>query len=152
MEQIDIKKHLLTHCKDKLALRRAGVQKNLDSVIISLREETKSSAGDKHETGRAMLQLERENAGKQLAEIEKLEAILERISFAVTPGPVHLGSVVKTSKANYFMSIPVGEVYIENEAYYAIGIGSPIGQVLLGKSEGDEIRFRESIFKIRTVY
>lgn len=152
MQQIDIKKQLLTYCRDQLALRRAGVQKILDSITVSLREETKSSAGDKHETGRAMLQLERENAGKQLAEVEKLEAILKRISLKISTGPIHLGSVVKTSKAHYYMSIPIGEIKIENQSYYAIGIGSPIGQVLLGKQEGDEVRFRESKFTIHNIY
>ena len=35
----------------------------------ALQSETKSSAGDKHETGRAMLQLEMEKAGQQLSGI-----------------------------------------------------------------------------------
>ncbi|WP_299216053.1 3-oxoacyl-ACP synthase [uncultured Dokdonia sp.] len=136
----------------QLSTRRAAVDNILANVAISLKEETKSSAGDKHETGRAMLQLERENAGKQLAEIEKLEAILQRISSDISPDPVHLGSVVMTSQANYFISIPVGEIKTEAGVFYAIGIGSPIGQLLLGKREGDEVRFRESVLNITNIY
>ena len=69
MNQQELKTHLLSICVSQLATRRASVDKILANVALSLKEETKSSAGDKHETGRAMLQLERENAGKQLAEI-----------------------------------------------------------------------------------
>jgi len=152
MNQQELKTHLRSACISQLATRRAAVDKILANVALSLKEETKSSAGDKHETGRAMLQLERENAGKQLAEIEKLEAILQRVSSAVSSGPVHLGSVVMTSQANYFISIPVGEIKTEIGVFYAIGVGSPIGQLLLGKREGDEVRFRESVLNIRSIY
>ncbi|WP_299762695.1 3-oxoacyl-ACP synthase [uncultured Dokdonia sp.] len=152
MKKQALKEELFKHCQSQLGLRRAAVDNILKNVALSLKEETKSSAGDKHETGRAMLQLERENAGKQLAEIEKLEAILHRISTAISSGPVHLGSVVHTSQANYFISIPVGEIKTEAGVFYAIGVGSPIGKLLLGKQEGDEVRFRESVFKINTIY
>jgi hypothetical protein len=152
MKEQEIKTHLLTTCASQLATRRAAVDKILANVALSLKEETKSSAGDKHETGRAMLQLERENAGKQLAEIEKLEVILHRISKDISSGPVHLGSVVMTSQANYFIGIPAGEIKTEVGVFYAIGVGSPIGQLLLGKREGDEVRFRESVLKINKIY
>ena len=152
MTQQQIKEHLLEACKQQLASRREAVDVILSNVAISLSEETKSSAGDKHETGRAMLQLERENAGKQLAEIEKLERILHRISIAVSPGPARLGCVVVTNKATYFLSIPSGELILNNKIFYAIGTTSPIGQRLLGKKGGDEVRFRESIISITAIY
>lgn len=152
MTKEEIKRQLLLHCKAHLASRRGAVQQLLDNVAISLREETKSSAGDKHETGRAMLQLERENAGKQLAEIEKLETIYHRIRPEMSKGPIHLGSIVETSSASYFISIPVGAITIKKQVYYGIGIGSPIGQLLMGKVEGDKVRFRESVITIHTIY
>lgn len=152
MNQKTVKKTLLIHCKNHLTDRRSGVQHILDNVAISLREETKSSAGDKHETGRAMLQLERENAGKQLAAIEGLETTFNRIGVEVMKGPVHLGSVVETDGAAYFISIPVGEIIIERQIFYAIGIGSPIGGLLMGKKVGDVVRFRESEITITSIY
>jgi len=152
MKQQQLKEALFKYCTSQLALRRAAVDKILANVALSLKEETKSSAGDKHETGRAMLQLERENAGKQLAEIEKLETILPRISTDISSGPIHLGSVVKTSQANYFIAIPVGEIKIEDEeVYYAIGVGAPIGQLLLGKKVGEEVQFQGKTFSIKTI-
>lgn len=152
MTKKEIKIQLLEACKKQLASRREAVDSILANVAQSLREETKSSAGDKHETGRAMLQLERENAGKQLAEIEKLEAILNRVSLEVSEGPVHLGCVVKTSQANYFICIPAGEITIHSTNFYAIGATSPVGQRLLSKGEGDEVSFRESTFKVYSIF
>lgn len=152
MNKKELKIKLLNACKKQLASRREAVDTILANVAHSLKEETKSSAGDKHETGRAMLQLERENAGKQLAQIEKLELILKRVSTTVSSGPVHLGSVIVTSQYNYFIAIPAGEITINGQMFYAIGATSPIGQRLLGKEEGDEVGFRESIFAINSIY
>lgn len=152
MTKKKLKIQLFKACKQQLASRREAVDAILTNVAISLKEETKSSAGDKHETGRAMLQLERENAGQQLAEIEKLEVILNRISSEISEGPVHMGNVVETSQAKYFMAIPAGALAIDDHVFYAIGATSPIGQRLLGKKEGDEVRFRESAFTITSIF
>ncbi|MFT5752102.1 MAG: hypothetical protein ACI86L_001613 [Dokdonia sp.] len=152
MTALDIKKELLKQCAHQLGTRRAAVDQILANVALSLKEETKSSAGDKHETGRAMLQLERENAGKQLAEIEKVEAILKRLRPDISQGPAHLGCVVATSQAKYYLSIPSGALNVDDHLYYAIGLGSPIGQLLLGKKEGDVVRFRESELRIQNIY
>jgi len=152
MTRQEIKTKLLNACQNHLSSRRQAVEAILANVAISLQEETKSSAGDKHETGRAMLQLERENAGKQLAQIEKLEAILQRFSPAISSGPVHLGSVVMTSQNNYFIAIPAGAITIGDELFYAIGATSPIGEILLSKKVGDAVNFRESEFEITSIF
>ena len=41
----------------------------MKEIKEALFEEIKSSVGDKHETGRAMLQLEREKVGNQFYEV-----------------------------------------------------------------------------------
>jgi len=152
MTQEEIKTKLLESCRNHLSTRRQAVEAILANIAISLQEETKSSAGDKHETGRAMLQLERENAGKQLAQIEKLEAILQRVSPDISSGPVHLGSVVMTSQNNYFIAIPAGAITIGDELFYSIGATSPIGAMLLSKEVGDSLRFRENEFRISSIF
>lgn len=146
------KAHLKDACVKQLASRRKAIDERLLQLSKSLEDETKSSAGDKHETGRAMLQLEREKAGHQLAEIEKLERISNRLPLLLAKGPAHLGCVIETTMANYYLSIPAGEIKIDNQLYYAIAVASPIGQLLLGKSEGATIAFRESEFTIKAIY
>ena len=116
-----------------------------------MQSETKSSAGDKHETGRAMLQLEREKAGHQLAEIEKTKQILSKINTESTSKNIGLGSVVYTTTSNYFISISAGELKVDGEMFYAISASTPIGQLLLGKSIGDEVVFRNMSFKITKI-
>lgn len=152
MTKEGIKAQLLQSCRNHLRGRRRAVEAILANVAISLQEETKSSAGDKHETGRAMLQLERENAGKQLAQIEKLEAILNRVSPEISSGPVHLGSVVMTSQNNYFIAISAGFIRLENIEFFSISRNSPIAMVLLGKIKGQEINFQANHFVITDIF
>ena len=74
-----IKQHLYNHCLKFVNTRFQTIQKTINEIQESLTSETKSSAGNKHETGRAMLQLEREKAGNQLAEVQKTKAMLSKI-------------------------------------------------------------------------
>ena len=55
-----LKKKLYMACECYLQLRFDALKERLDDINESLASETKSSAGDKYETGRAMLHLEKE--------------------------------------------------------------------------------------------
>lgn len=148
---INIKERLYLQCVDFVENRFQTIQNTINEIQESLTSETKSSAGDKHETGRAMLQLEREKAGNQLAEIQKIQVQLSKISMANTSEVVGLGSVVYTNKSNYFIAISAGEIKIDSTIFYAISPNTPIGQLLIGKTVGDEVIFREQKFKIETI-
>lgn len=148
---LKLKLALYKLCSDFIENRFQTIQKTIADIQKSLLSESKSSAGDKHETGRAMLQLEREKAGNQLAEIQKLKELFSRIDVSKTSNIIGLGSLVITSQNNYFLAISAGEFIIENETFYAISPNTPIGQLLLGKTIGDAIVFREQRFKIENV-
>lgn len=150
-DQLEIKNNLLQQCMDYVHVRLYNIQKVIDEIQESLLSETKSSAGDKHETGRAMLQLEREKAGNQLAEIQKLQETLAKIDISKNHVKIGLGSVVFTSNGNYFIAISAGELMIENQRVYAISQHSPIGQMLVSKQVGDRVDFRDQTFKIEQV-
>ncbi|MBB3123104.1 transcription elongation GreA/GreB family factor [Mesoflavibacter sabulilitoris] len=151
MKTQNIKTQLLQLCNQSLETRLQSVLAVIEDIKQSLQSETKSSAGDKHETGRAMLQLEREKAGHQLAEIEKTKQILSKINTESTYKKIGLGSVVYTTTSNYFISISAGELIVEDDMFYAISANTPIGQLLLGKSVDDVINFRNLEFKITKV-
>lgn len=146
-----LKSTLLAHCETYVKDRYERIQKTISDIQHALTSETKSTAGDKHETGRAMLQLEREKAGKQLAEVQKLQETIAKISTEQESGPVRLGSIVMTSQHNYFISISVGEIKMDQLSFYAIAANSPIGKVLLGKMTDDVIIFNQNQFQIKEV-
>jgi transcription elongation GreA/GreB family factor len=147
----ELKQQLYLKCVQSCNNRLEVVKNSIEEIQESLTSETKSSAGDKHETGRAMLQLEREKAGNQLAEIQKLQEILSKIDVTKTSKTVCLGSVVLTSSSNYFIAISAGEIILEEQKFFAISQNTPIGKLLIGKQSGDLVSFREQEFKVDAV-
>ncbi|MDG4946633.1 3-oxoacyl-ACP synthase [Weeksellaceae bacterium KMM 9713] len=126
-------------------------EKGLQQLQESLSAETKSSAGDKHETGRAMIQLEREQLGNQLANIEAEKEIILKIDPSSKSQIIGLGAVVLTSQHHYFIATSIGKIRLNNTDYYALSLGSPIGQLLSGKRAGDKFVFRNQEIEILEV-
>lgn len=133
---------LYDFCRSFIENRLNRIEKNIKEVQESLTAETKSSAGDKHETGRAMLQLEREKLGQQLAEAEKIAQILAKVPRADSTKTIRLGSYVKTTAGNYYLAISAGALKIEGDSVYCISPETPIGQLLMARSVGGRVVFR----------
>ena len=111
MSSKKIKEHLLLSCEQQIMQKYIIVQDKIKSIVASLDDDTKSSAGDKHQTARAMLQLDREQAGERLVEIEKtLEVLFTKSILQKQQLHAHLGSLVTTNKGLFFLSISLGVV------------------------------------------
>ncbi|GHC44011.1 3-oxoacyl-ACP synthase [Ulvibacter litoralis] len=147
----ELKAALLEQCSQVAAHRYQKIKETIAGIVESLEEESKSSAGDKHETGRAMLQIDRENAGKQLQEIENLLAIVRKIDISSSSDYTRLGSLVYTNQATYFIGISIGAVVISKTTYYCVALHSPIGAMLSGKKKGDSFVFNEKEYKVTSV-
>jgi len=146
-----VREQLIEHCNQFAEERKSHIDAQMQEIRDALNEETKSTVGDKHETGRALLQLEREKVGNQFKEVEDMYEALQKVKDYIPSDIVHLGSVVYTSKFNYFLSISAGETKAEKDTFYAISCASPIGRLLLSKSVGDEVKFRDQIFTIEKI-
>jgi len=144
----NIKIALHHQCERFVNHRLQTIEAIISSSQKALQSETKSSAGDKHETGRAMLQLEMEKAGQQLSTITQMKETLAKIEVSKTSKTVHLGSVVITDKANYYLSISAGQLVVGEDNYFAISTDSPIGKLLLGKQQNDRIVWNGTVIRI----
>jgi len=151
MTSLELKFELQQQCKDLIDFRLERIQKTIADIEYSLKDESKSTSGDKHHTGRAMLQIERENAGNQLREIEKVVQQLDKVDINTTSKVIRLGSLVETNHANFFMSISVGKLEVNNIFYLGVAPNAPIGLCLLGKTEGEQFNFNGTVYKIENV-
>jgi len=147
----NIKQELYTQCQVFVDSRLQAILKTIAEIQESLTSETKSSAGDKHETGRAMLQLEREKAGNQLAEVQKIKEALHKVNPESQHKVVALGSLVCTTQSNYFIAISAGEIIVNDQKFYAISPSTPIAKLILSKQIGDLIQFRNNTFTITKI-
>jgi len=145
------KEEVYKECIKLIDKRFDYIKNNIGDIQNNLLSETKSSAGDKHETGRAMLQLEREKSGVQLSKINEVRKALHKINIENKPVRVSIGSLVYTSKANYFIAVSLGLIEIKEKLCYAISPQTPMGQLLMGKAIGDTIEFNNSKFSIEKI-
>ena len=132
--------------------RIAAAQKAIEGAQASANEETKSSAGDKYETGRSMMQLEIEKNSVQLAEGMKLKQTLSLINPENTSDKILLGSIVVTGNGNFYIAISTGQIKIDDKVFFAVSPVSPIGALLMGKKAGDEAEFNGKKFSVKEVY
>lgn len=149
--KLEVKKLVYNYCFEFIESRLKTIEKAIFELQQSLDSETKSSAGDKHETGRAMLQIELEKAGKQLLEIQKIKDILKKTDITKSSEIICLGSLVFTTKSNYFIAISAGNISIDDQQFYTISMDTPIGQLLSAKCIGDEVIFRDEKIIIENV-
>jgi len=136
-----LKEKLFAKCILYVEKWEETVNTTITSAQKALTSETKSSAGDKHETGRAMLQLEMEKTGKQLHGITLMKEVLAKIQVNETSSIAHLGSLIITNKGKYYLSVSVGKITINTDIYFAISVSSPIGKLLLGKKKDEAFLF-----------
>jgi transcription elongation GreA/GreB family factor len=129
----------------------ATAQEAIQVAQQSANEETKSSAGDKYETGRAMAQLEIEKSMIQLGEAKKLKQVLDQISVERESPIISMGSVVFTNQGNFFIAISAGQFVIDSKTYFAISPNSPIGQKLMGLHAHDSFLFNKKEYQISNI-
>jgi len=147
----EIKKDLLKVLNATIDQKIEEINQTIADARESMANDTKSSAGDKFETGREMIQIE---LNKNLAQLEKnlqLKKSLSKIVENKVFDSIDFGCLVFTNQGNYFLSAPMGEIKYKNESYYALSIGSPIGKAILGKRVGDEITFQNRVLKIKSI-
>ncbi|MDC3326873.1 GreA/GreB family elongation factor [Flavobacteriaceae bacterium] len=143
-----IKQQLHLKCQELLQNRLRVVEKSMNDIYNNLETETKSTAGDKHETGRAMLHLEREKLGHQLAIINNQLQVFNKINLEAQISRVVLGSLVYTTQANYFISVSMGELKAGKIRAYAISPMSPVGQALMLKAVDETVFYNNQEIKI----
>ena len=129
-----------------------GRIETLQSGIASAREtahnESKSSAGDKYETTRAMMHLEIDKLGISLAEANRLFILNEQASIANGAKKVGLGSLVSLNNQWYFFGAGLGKIIVNDKTVFAVSIDAPIAKVLNGKVEGDRIEWNGKTHRI----
>ena len=126
-----------------------------EKAVLSAKEsrnsETKSSAGDKHETGRAMSQIELDNSEMQLGKVLNLKRQFLQLDVLKERNIVEPGCLVRTDNGTYFISIGLGKIELKNADCYAVSIQSPIGRAMQNKKVGDLISFQNKHFEVQDI-
>ncbi|MCW3806143.1 hypothetical protein [Plebeiibacterium marinum] len=151
MNETNIKKQLLNEVIKLLDGKISVLQEAIKSAKESRDADSKSSVGDKYETSRAMMHIEIDKNETQLRNILKQRNEVQKIKTNHLSDNVEFGSVVYTSNGNYFISVALGKIAIDNNAFYSISLVSPIGILLNTRRVGDDIMFQGKNITIKNI-
>lgn len=128
------------------------IQNQISGLSQDAQNDAKSSAGDKHETGLAMMHLEQEKLNAKLIELLDMQQIALKLSENKTVEKVVLGSIVKTNKAVFYLSVPIQPVIYKNMQVFCVSVHAPLIQHLLNKEVGAEVTFNNISHKIVEIH
>jgi transcription elongation GreA/GreB family factor len=136
-----LKQQLYALCREYIDRGMSAAQQAIADARDAMANETKSSAGDKYETSREMMQQEIDLNTMRLSEAQKLKAALDMIDPEAHHAIIGAGSLVYTSQGNYYVSISIGKLVVEGVTYYALSSSAPLGNKLMGLKAGDVFSF-----------
>lgn len=146
-----MKSDIIQACMSRIEQMVATAQSSLDQAKEASLEETKSSAGDKFETGRAMMHAEMHKAKRQLAEAKLLQMDMKSIQYKSSYSKVEKGTLVETSDGQFFISVGLGKVRITDGDVYVISPASPLAKIMIGKSVGDQVHMNTKQIQINAI-
>lgn len=148
MNENELKQQLLSICYSFVNEKIETYKVAMDAAQDAANSESKSSAGDKYETTRALMQIERDNHAKQLSETLKLKQALDQIKPHIIHDKADFGSIIITNKQQYFLAISIGMINFDGKQYIGLSPSSPLGRQLMGLKKDDKLTFNNTESKI----
>lgn len=130
----------------------ARIKAELDDLSQSNAQNTKSTAGDKHDTERAMTHLEIEKLSHQLEQEKSILHDLEKINPTAQLKVIGSGSLVETSRGYFLIGAACGNVLVDDVAVFCISNHSPLAIQLIGKSMGDSVEVNSNNYSILSIH
>ena len=146
-----IKQQIHAHYIDTINSKILMLQQTLADLKESGSNETKSTAGDKHETALAILQIEQANTRAQLHDAQEQRSGLIAINPDIITIKILQGSYVKTNKGNFYISVALGKLIINRETVMAISPQSPLGAKLMGRSVHDTVTINTHTYLVESI-
>ncbi|MGE0566991.1 MAG: 3-oxoacyl-ACP synthase [Bacteroidia bacterium] len=146
------KEEILQKCKEIVDEKLQSLFYEFNVLNESAETESKSTAGDKHETGRAMIQLEQEKLGKQIQEWETQKTVLEKIDLCKDREQITIGSLIETNYGLFFIANNLGKITVNDQEIIIVSNHSPIAKLFSGCKLNDKLSFNNTHYIIKSIY
>lgn len=138
----DLRARIWEASEQWIGQRRQAAQVAMEAAQESANGESKSSAGDKYETGRAMAQNDRNLYASQWAQWNDLSQQLTRFKNPPADHHVSPGSLIETTLGWFWLSVSLGRLPMDDLTITILSASSPLGKTLVGKKTGDSFSFQ----------
>jgi len=147
----ELKRQLYEHCMEIVAATIANARQAIEAIRADMAGETKSSAGDKYETAREMLQQDVNQYLSMISVAQEQQSVLARIKTDLITEIIIPGSLVHTNAGSYYIAISGGKISMEGKEFRLISAVSPIGVLLMGKKPGDTLALNGKTIQIDSI-
>ena len=147
----EIKTLLFELCLEFINKRIYTAGEALSQAREASNDDTKSSAGDKFETTREMMQQDISRNESLLMDAKQNLQLLNSVKGIAAGDRVKNGSLVHTNQGKFYISISAGQLSVGKEVFFAISAASPIGQLLMGKKAGDSFTFNGKSYLLESI-
>ncbi|WP_066441353.1 hypothetical protein [Chryseobacterium sp. CCH4-E10] len=144
------KSKLLNIVRNKLLEKIQKFEKLIEETRAS-NSDTKSSMGDKYETGREMLQQEINNLQRQLNEALNQQAFLQKVN-TESSAKVQNGALVETEKGLFYIAASVGEVICDNRKVMTVSTESPLAKAMAGLTTGQSFSLNNTSHNVKQIW
>ena len=148
---MDLKTRLHAHLFTLLESRKSILQAQKNQLSIESSESGKGSAGDKHEVGIAMAQLEVEKLDKQIVLLQQQLAVLHKLDPKHENNQVLQGSMFKIDGNWYYCSVALGQIQLDQTTYFCLSPEAPLFLALKGKQVNEEALFNNKVWQIQQI-
>ncbi len=118
------------------------LEKAIADIQAAANQETKSSAGDKYETGRAMMQQEKDKLSARLATNLNQRSQLKQLKPELSKSQAENGSLVKTNEGLFYFAAAIGKLQVGTQKCFVISLDSPLAKALWHKKKEEVVNFQ----------
>ena len=126
-----------------------------EDAIKKVREsgnnESKSSMGDKYETGRAMSQLAKEMSAKQVFENKQELGLLQKLENIITNNTIVQGSIILANDKIFYIAVGLGVINFNGISVTVLSPKAPLAKLMLGKKAKDQFELNKKAFIINAI-
>jgi hypothetical protein len=129
---------------------------SLREMIVDLTEDSlndaKGSAGDKHETGLAMMHLEQEKLNRKLLEVLDTQNKFLKIDYSIVSNQIILGSLIEANDTFFLMAVALPKIEVDGKPVFGMSPQSPLGELFMGKKINESIIFNGKNYSILSIF
>lgn len=139
----------IAQVKEKINLLKTERKAINDGIL----EDTKSSAGDKFETGRETMSRDLMTVENQLKQANfEFDELCRFQAIKEPSATIQEGSLVQLGPDKYLISISLGQITVDGQKLFMMSKNSPLGEILVGRKKNDQVEFRGKCLQITELF
>lgn len=127
---IVFKQSIKDTCIANLSQQLTEIQQTIDDLQMAANNETKSTAGDKHDTTKTVLQQQIEIQKGQLQTVQKTKLLAQALPIKINEKPA-IGSLITANNQLYFIGLGLGLKKIGNIEVILLAPNAPLAQFFI---------------------